>query len=626
MGARSAQPADRPNNYQGNQALSRPDCRSGRRFAAWFGGLLAAAIVVSTPGAWAQEPEEPVRLIPTDPEAIDILPEPLPGETTPPLSQTKPASSVEVDELKAVPVGPDSLGLSEAGIAPLPRLLWQGAARSFVEAVIGRMPHGAVSPAMRSLAIRLLTSAGAPPEAPEGGAVSGTFLSARAAALARMGEYQLAGALLRQAPATGQADPMRARIESDVYFLAGGDYAPACAQVRAEVPRGGDSYWQKALVFCQIIANEAEAARLGLDLLRESDAGDTAFLVLADALLGVKAKLEKFPDPTPLHFAMLRKAKRPVPEGAVIGANPAVLRLIAEATDNPMKLRIAAVEAAEAAGTVPAESVAHFYAAAEFKKDQLAKAVSAAEKLDGPLARALLYRAAQAETVPEARAKLLQAAYASAREDGIFPTVARATFALVSKIEPAPALVWFAGDAARALLAAAEPQAAGRWRQLVAVQGAADPEAQKIADSLWPIMMVAGATTAQGFDNARFDAWLEANAAVTADHSARANLVLSLLQAIGIKVPEDAWRALALNARQETAPLPAQAIMKALDDAIGAKRLGETVLLGLVALGEAGPAGAATMTLARVVEGLKAVGLDQPARALALEAALGKGL
>ena len=599
----------------------------GRVRGAWCGALLTVGVGLAAGGAVAQESDEPVRLIPRESEAGAPPDAPKPAEASPkPVTATaKPGDSVEVGELEAI--GPDSLGLAEAAGAPLPRTLWQRSQRPFVEALIARLPHGPTSPAMRALAIRLLASPGAPPEGPEGGATAGSFLSARAAALAAMGEYQVAGALLREGAASGLADPMRPRIESDVYFLAGGDYGRACTHVRAEVQRGGDSYWQKALVFCQIVAGETEAASLGLDLLRESDAGDTAYLALADSLLGAKTKLDKLPDPTPLHFAMLRQAKKPVPESAIAGANPALLRLVAESSDSPMKVRLAAVEAAEAAGTVPAESVGRFYAAVEFKKDQLADPVAAAEKLAGPLARALLYRAAQAELVPEARAKLLQAVFARARQDGLFPTLARVSFPLVSKLDATPALIWFAGDAARALLAAAEPAAAGRWYQVAAGLGASNPDGLATANGLWPIMTLATATPMPVFDAARFEDWLEANGGTARPETgARANLVLSLLQATGAKVPPAVWRSLALGAMTEQASVATPATLFALDDATAGKRLGETAALSLVALGDAGPSGAATTTLGRVVAGLVAVGLDEPARALALEAALGKGL
>jgi len=56
------------------------------------------------------------------------------------------------------------------------------------------------------------------------------------------------------------------------------------------------------------------------------------------------------------------------------------------------------------------------------------------------------------------------------------------------------------------------------------------------------------------------------------------------------------------------------------------KRVGEIVLLSLLAIGDAGPAKVEVGVLSTVLKALLAVGLDQDARALALEAALTNGL
>jgi hypothetical protein len=579
--------------------------------------------------AYAQDDDGPIQLMPVGDTEVAPSDEASPEPATPPVSSdATPSSDATIEIGKIEDGGPETAGLADIAGGPLPRTLWQGAARPFADGLIARLPHTAPSLEMRKLAIRALISPGPPPK---GAGPGGSFVAARAGALAAMGEYQLARALLGQAGAAGASDPMRPRVESDVYFLSGGDYAPACQHVRAEVQRGrergSDNYWQKALVFCQLVANETEAARTGLDLLRESDAADAAFIALADLLLGGSAKLEALPNPSPLHFAMLRQAKRAVPESALAGANPTLLRLIAASPDSPMAMRLAAVEAAEAAGTVPAESVGKFYAAAQFKSDQLAKPMVAAEKLTGPLARALLFRAAEAETAPDAKAKLLQAGLARARQDRLFPTFARAAFRLISKLPIAPEFTWFAGDAARALIAAAEPQAALRWYQLVAERGKSDPAASDIAVSLWPVMAVSGATGKPTFDAGLFEAWLKANGGIdTPEASQRASLALALLHATGTKAPPAVWRALALGAPSEAANVPTPAVSYALDDAVSGKRLGETVCLSLIALGDGGPTYAAASTLGRVVSSLSVLGLDQPARAIALEAALGRGL
>ncbi|MGD9538357.1 MAG: hypothetical protein AB7P52_15870 [Alphaproteobacteria bacterium] len=589
--------------------------------------VLACALALLAPATSAQEDEGPIRLVPQRGEGAGAPAELPPAVTGEP---KRPAASggdaVVVGELEAV--GPDSLGLSDVPGGALPRTLWQGSARRFIEALVARLPSGPPSPAMRELMIRLLATPGPPPTGPEGGATPGSFLSARASALAAIGEYQIAGALLREGAAAGLAESLWRRLESDLHFLAGGDYGPACNQARSEVQRESSAYWQQVLVFCQVVAGETEAARTSLDLLREGGVDDPAFFALADALLGGKAELAALPDPTPLHFAMLRQAKLPVPADAVAGANPALLRLVAASAESPIEVRIAAAEAAEAAGTVPAESVGRFYMAAEFKKEPRADPVAAAESLPGPLARALLFRAATVETAPEARARLLQAGFAQARKDGMFPTFARAAFVLVSKLEAGPAFTWFAGDAARALLAASEPAMAANWYRLATQQATVDPEADATALSLWPIMTLAGEAPARGFDANRFEAWLEAEGgAGVPSASAKANLMLTLLQAAGsADVPPSVWRSLALGVMNEEAHVATPAASFALDDAAGSKRVGEAVLLGLVALGNAGPSAAATATLGQVVKSLTTVGLGGPARALALEAALGKGL
>ena len=56
------------------------------------------------------------------------------------------------------------------------------------------------------------------------------------------------------------------------------------------------------------------------------------------------------------------------------------------------------------------------------------------------------------------------------------------------------------------------------------------------------------------------------------------------------------------------------------------KRVGEIVLLSLLAIGDVGPAKIEVGVLSTVLRALLAVGLDQDARALAIEAALANGL
>jgi hypothetical protein len=55
-------------------------------------------------------------------------------------------------------------------------------------------------------------------------------------------------------------------------------------------------------------------------------------------------------------------------------------------------------------------------------------------------------------------------------------------------------------------------------------------------------------------------------------------------------------------------------------------RIGEVVLLSLIALGEGGPGQAEPIVLSKIMESLNVVGLENEVRALALEAAVAAGL
>ncbi len=75
-----------------------------------------------------------------------------------------------------------------------------------------------------------------------------------------------------------------------------------------------------------------------------------------------------------------------------------------------------------------------------------------------------------------------------------------------------------------------------------------------------------------------------------------------------------------------TRPMPNAALLYALREASEMRRLGETVLLVLLVLGEDGPAQSHPMALNAALSGLMQAGLEREARALAIEAAIAKGI
>ena len=125
------------------------------------------------------------------------------------------------------------------------------------------------------------------------------------------------------------------------------------------------------------------------------------------------------------------------------------------------------------------------------------------------------------------------------------------------------------------------------------------------------------------WDAARLDAWWKAAGAAAGN--TKAARLFGLLAAMGDPVGGARWAQLLTDAPRTTGVVPSAAIWNALGDASTQGRLGETVLLALLSLGEDGPGEVAPMTLDGVLAALRHVGLDVEARRLAVEAAVTQG-
>ena len=145
---------------------------------------------------------------------------------------------------------------------------------------------------------------------------------------------------------------------------------------------------------------------------------------------------------------------------------------------------------------------------------------------------------------------------------------------------------------------------------------------------LWPYSRLAGGESFT--TDGSLTAWHDMRTAAGQSPPAGALALLrSAFQALG-EQDQLSWSELttqvARDEPRDTARMPEAAFLFALQDASEARRLGETVLLSAIVLGEAGPAKAHDMALGAVLAALSRVGLDREARRLAIEAALARGI
>lgn len=566
------------------------------------------------------------------------------GGRSEPAVESSPLATIDLETVGTL--GPENGGLGTA--------LWRGTERRFVEEMLPRLPVNASSPTMRDLMRRLLLTSAA---APEGKNRAKSLIALRVRLLAAMGDLNGLSGLLAALPGN-VTDSRLLEVEADARFLAN-DNARACAIAASQVEVDDSAYWQKAMVFCEILAGDPGTADLGLSLLRELGEDDSAFFSLAGMLLsGSGGTLKSLPRATSLKLAMARAAKAQLPPDVVASTNPGVLRTIAVNPNVPPEVRLDAAERAEAAGALATESLRQLYSSIDFSAEDLAKPLSRAREMGGPIARALLYHLALAQNVPTAQAEIVKNALDIARAEGRYGAAARVFSPVVAKIEPSAALLWFAPDAIRLMLSNDTPDGARPWFSLLQSSSLFQEDSAVEVVRLTPLVRLVG-TMGLEKEPRDLDAWW-AQVKDRPGAAGDAALLYSMLSALGDDVGFAAWRQLEAPAgmspvamihpalwfrlqaatRQARAAAASAAEQRARDGEDPAEadsdktdgtafvppHRGEIVLLGLVGLGEAGSARAAPQVISQVLRSLRAVGLEEEARALALEAALAAGL
>ncbi|MDP6707220.1 MAG: hypothetical protein QF893_12815 [Alphaproteobacteria bacterium] len=538
-------------------------------------------------------------------------------------SPVRRSGKVEIRRLEAF--DPSSIGLLSEADGGFGLEMWTGSRASLVRRLLPRLPMGTTSPIMQSLAKRLLLSTARPPEPgktrPEGPAEP-SLLALRVGRLAAGGHLHEINDLLAQ---TASISTETALIETrmNANWL-DGDEAGACSLARNMVEQSDDPVWQKSAALCHAVEGDSDRVELLEQLLAEARHEDDTFFAAIGALLGRETKPPKtLAAPTPLHVAMLRRVGWPLPEAALAGAGPLVLRSLVASQSLPPATRLEAAERAVSTGGLPVDDLREIYRQVDFSAEERQAYKAPAERQPGARSNALLYQMARAADQPIARAEALALSLEGARQSGRYATVARANAAALKSIAPVPGLLWFASEAGRALLAAGDSERAMTW--LIMASRDRSEAGKEASSALWPLLLVADPRGRVPFDAKRFrDWWTAQEETPEADLARRGGLMLTLLEALGQRVPSGAWEILYDEADHTAEVTPSAVLIQGLGKASAAARKGETVLLALLALGPGGPARAAPATLRQVISALRRQGLEAEARAVALEAMLAR--
>lgn len=577
------------------------------------GLLLLAAPLQAQTSPETPSVGQPIQLAPPSLFAPEPLEE---GAASPEPATGVIKQGIEVNKLDEI--ASEAIGVLDSRDGGLGAAMWRGSERALIASLLRRLPHDLTSSAMRDLARRVLLSNAASP----GGEAGENLVALRVQGLAALGDYDGVAALTAVAPQRFlEESVLRGRVDS---LLLTGDLDTACREARNGMATyHGESYWSKALVFCQIIAGEADEAALGLALLREQGGDDGAYFALVEAISGAESELPEDVASTALLTAMLQFSGKKPGAGWLKQVPNRLLPVVAKMPSADLEDRAVAAERAVAIGALDGEALREIYAAFSFVPEQLTQAIDLAPALDGPIGRALLYQSARDESLPVARAEILSVALDSAAEAALYLAVVQVMVPLLSDVPAQPELLWFAESAARALFATGRFEMASAWLALAQSQVGVQPAAAEIVARLLPYARLNGFRSADS--EMSLADWRQAWA--QDGTGAREQLFLQAsFQALGTPGAH-AWSELAQDDELGTAePLPNVALLYATQEAAAAGRIGEAVLSGLISLGQAGPGQSHPVALGGVLAAFRSIGLGPEARALAVEAALAKGI
>jgi hypothetical protein len=568
---------------------------------------------VMPPAAQAQTPTPPQQ--------------PVLGETAGTQATEGSSSNPKAAEFVIQPLNapdPSSGGLLDDGNGGLGTAMWQGSNRAQAVQALGVLPAPVSGTALRDLQRRLLLSVA---EVPPGTAATPSLLGLRVAQLYRLGRLAEAERLA-SVSSRDLKDPIFRELPFDLALLKN-DLPKACEIAANGLREDASAVWQKATVLCRYNAKDIAGGDLALSLWRDGGGNDPAFNTLAAALRGdARAKVESLGGASPLHFAMLRAAGRPLPKDTLDVATPALLVALAGYDKADAELRLMAAERAVQYGALTPDLLGEAYAAAEIPEAQRNALLAniAAGKDKSVRAAALLYQATRTAADARTRADLIKRAYDLAVSRDLLLATAATYKPLLNNLVPNEASIAAAPAVIRMALAAGETGTARLWRNILLALPPERDNAGEIVAEAWPLLLIAGEDG--DWRDSRYEAWMTAQSELpAAERNNRAAQLLTLAEAAGIAVPPEKWDSLlTAAASNDRRGSPSVAVWRNLQRANVAKATAETVALALAMLGGKGSLEIDGQGLASALGALRDQGLTAEAKQIALEAALLRGL
>ncbi|PCI33091.1 MAG: hypothetical protein COB54_04935 [Alphaproteobacteria bacterium] len=579
---------------------------------------------------------------------------------------------LEVETLELIATIPAEQGLIGEKDGGFPLTLWRGSERARIEQLLSILPVPTRSPVMAALTRKLLLSAATVPvekilpDLPGGQTVpvaSGPgssetasigidvikipeilvpqnpsaadlsrFLSLRIKKIGETGDLAMLVSFLKLLPRESGDGSQEI---SDLMLMAG-DISAACTIARQAVDADVDGadeealtdhYWLKLLAYCQAMEGNGEGAALTMELLMEQGNTDFIFYDLINKLSmeGENGETQQsfssgFGQLDPMTYSLLSTLEQPL-AAQMFGDAPALVLYALSGNANVQKEgRLMAAAQSYRSATYPVKKIIPLYGNLSFTESEYDNAIVIARVDDTIMGDVLLYQSAAKQIDDLHKAETLKAIWDRALPQRDLPRAALLNARAVRSLEPGEDLLFHAHHLTRALMLAGNDRKAREWYGFVrtaAFNGHVD--ATRALVDIWPLMIVSDQTKDIPWSRGILDLWWNGQMVLSPERrKEKAALFYSVTEALGFKVPESMWQELIGPLVQDNNhPIPV-AVWRNLISAVAGDKLGETVLLCLLADEDGGSALDPTGASA-VIRALRSVGLEAEARQLALE-------
>ncbi len=539
-------------------------------------------------------------------------------------------SGIEMGTLGQVDEG--SVGLLDNNNGGLGAAMWRDTGRPVVERLLGQVPGPTRSVVMGDLSRRLLLTAARPPQGPNSG------VSLLALRLRQLNAAGRADDIVQLLVRSGGARPSAAAaMEFAKGALGVGDAARACNMLGV-LPVGGDlandpiaAFALKLSIFCQISAGQTGAANLTMDLAREQGLGDAYFLSLAaQATDGLKLSAATPGHLDALTFRMMQVANRAWPGDVVALLEPNLLVSVAAARQIDPEIQVAAAERAAGLGLLSSDEMAAAYLSVPYSREDVDGVRIGREPASPYRRRALFHQAVLDEMVPAGRADILSTLFFREARGEAYRGTVMAHMRSLSSVPPSGALTSFAPLAARAFIEQGDRVRAGMWLAVLDGHDGSVRQQRELRAAL-RLIDPGALVSPRKPEGAAADNYIPVILQDALDDLARggksrdfAAMEIVLLDALGFPIAPAVWDALLAAGDLPGGIVPPPAMMRKLQLVSANGQVGETVLLVLAGLAEAGPSGTHPKSVGEMVSALAAVGLEEDARRLAVEALLAR--